>query len=50
MGGLGVSMELPLEHWFRALRVARIVEGPSEVHRYLIARDALGPVATGRRE
>jgi acyl-CoA dehydrogenase len=48
MGGLGVSMELPLEHWFRALRVARIVEGPSEVHRYLIARDALGSAATGR--
>jgi acyl-CoA dehydrogenase len=48
LGGLGVSMELPLEHWFRALRVARIVEGPSEVHRYLIARDALGAAATGR--
>jgi acyl-CoA dehydrogenase len=48
MGGLGVSKELPLEHWFRALRVSRIVEGPSEVHRYVIARDMLGPIATGR--
>jgi len=48
MGGLGVSKELPLEHWFRALRVSRIVEGPSEVHRYLIARDAIGAAATGR--
>jgi acyl-CoA dehydrogenase len=49
LGGMGVSKELPLEHWFRALRVSRIVEGPSEVHRYLIARNALGAVATGRQ-
>jgi acyl-CoA dehydrogenase len=48
MGGMGVSKELPLEHWFRALRVSRIVEGPSEIHRYVIAREMLGPVATGR--
>ena len=48
LGGMGVSKELPLEHWFRALRVSRIVEGPSEVHRYVIAREMLGPVATGR--
>lgn len=41
-GGMGVCAELPLEHWFRALRVNRIVEGPSEIHRYVVARDMLG--------
>jgi acyl-CoA dehydrogenase len=48
LGGMGVSKELPLEHWFRALRVSRIVEGPSEIHRYLIARELLGSAATGK--
>lgn len=49
LGGMGVSKDLPLEHWFRDLRVARIVEGASEIHRYLIARDALGTASLGRR-
>ena len=48
LGGMGVAKELPLEHWFRALRVSRIVEGPSEIHRYLIAREILGSAATGK--
>lgn len=49
LGGMGMAKELPLESWFRALRVARVVEGPSEIHRYLLARDILGPAATGKR-
>jgi acyl-CoA dehydrogenase len=49
LGGMGVSKDLPLEHWFRDLRVARIVEGASEIHRYLIAREALGASALSRR-
>ncbi|MEX4008507.1 acyl-CoA dehydrogenase family protein [Neoaquamicrobium sediminum] len=40
-GGMGVSKELPLEYIYRATRVYRIVEGPSEVHRWIIARDLL---------
>ena len=44
-GGLGVACELPLERWYRELRIKRIGEGPSEVHRMVIARDLLG----GRR-
>lgn len=44
-GGMGVSKELPLERWFRELRIKRIGEGPSEVHRMVIARDLL----SGRR-
>jgi acyl-CoA dehydrogenase len=49
LGGMGMAKELPLESWFRALRVARVVEGPSEIHRYLLAREILGPAATGKR-
>lgn len=44
-GGLGVCRELPIEHWFRGLRVSRIIEGPSEVHRMLLARDIFGEAA-----
>ena len=40
-GGLGVSHELPLERWFREARIRRIGEGPSEVHRMVVARDLL---------
>lgn len=47
LGGMGVSKEMPLEHWFRDLRVARIVEGASEIHRYLIARELLGAASQG---
>ncbi|MDB5860433.1 MAG: hypothetical protein JWQ76_4122 [Ramlibacter sp.] len=48
LGGMGMSREMPLEHWFRGLRVNRVVEGPSEVHRMLIARDLLGDAALDR--
>ncbi|HEX5406748.1 MAG TPA: acyl-CoA dehydrogenase family protein [Pseudonocardiaceae bacterium] len=48
LGGMGMTKDLPLEHWFRGLRVSRIVEGPSEIHRFLIARDMLGGAALGR--
>ncbi|BCN38986.1 acyl-CoA dehydrogenase [Alicycliphilus denitrificans] len=42
LGGLGVSRELPLERWFREMRIKRIGEGPSEVHRMVLARQLLG--------
>ncbi len=41
-GGMGVACELPLERWYREMRIKRIGEGPSEVHRMVIARDMLG--------
>ena len=44
-GGMGVAQALPLERWYRELRIKRIGEGPSEVHRMVIARELLG----GRR-
>jgi acyl-CoA dehydrogenase len=40
-GGLGIAKEMPLERWYRELRIKRIGEGPSEVHRMVIARDLL---------
>ncbi len=40
-GGLGVAAEMPLERWYRELRIKRIGEGPSEVHRMVVARDLI---------
>lgn len=42
LGGMGVSQEMPLERWYRELRIKRIGEGPSEVHRMVVARHMLG--------
>lgn len=41
-GGLGVTQAMPLERWLRELRIKRIGEGPSEVHRMVVARELLG--------
>lgn len=41
LGGMGVAHALPVERWFRELRIRRIGEGPSEVQRMVIARDLL---------
>ncbi|MEP6870153.1 MAG: acyl-CoA dehydrogenase family protein [Novosphingobium sp.] len=41
-GGLGVTQAMPLERWYRELRIKRIGEGPSEVHRMVVARELLG--------
>ena len=49
LGGMGMASDMPLEHWFRGLRVSRVVEGPSEIHRYLIAREMLGKAALGKK-
>ena len=40
-GALGVAKDLPLERWFREMRIRRIGEGPSEVQKHVIARDIL---------
>jgi acyl-CoA dehydrogenase len=37
-GGMGLCQEMPLEHWFRALRVNRVVEGATEVQKHIVAR------------
>jgi len=40
-GGMGITKDMPLEYIYRACRAFRIYEGPSEVHRWFIARDLL---------
>lgn len=40
-GGLGLANELPLERWYRDLRVKLLGEGASEVQRMVIARNLL---------
>ena len=47
-GGLGVAAELPLERWYRELRIKRIGEGPSEVQRMVVARHLLGAMQRSR--
>ena len=41
-GGYGVTKDLPLERWYREMRIRRIGEGPSEVQRLIIARALIG--------
>jgi acyl-CoA dehydrogenase len=40
-GGLGVAQELPLERWFRELRVKRLGEGATEIQRMVVAQQLL---------
>lgn len=48
LGGMGLAREMPLEHWLRAIRVLRVVEGPTEVHEMVLARSLLGRAATDK--
>ncbi|MEQ8654860.1 MAG: acyl-CoA dehydrogenase family protein [Kiloniellales bacterium] len=41
LGAMGLAKEMPLERWYRELRIKRIGEGPSEVQRMVLARDLL---------
>ena len=40
-GALGLAKEMPLERWFRDLRVKRLGEGATEVQRMVVARQLL---------
>lgn len=40
-GGYGVTKDLPLERWYRELRIRRIGEGTTETQRMIISRDLL---------
>jgi acyl-CoA dehydrogenase len=42
LGGLGYTRELPIQSFFRQVRVWRIGHGTSEIHRWMIARNMLG--------
>jgi acyl-CoA dehydrogenase len=41
-GAMGVTQELPLSWLAQKVRTMRVYEGPSEVHRMVIARRILG--------
>jgi len=40
-GGMGYTRELPIERWYRELRLYRIFEGTDEMQRLIISRDLL---------
>lgn len=42
LGGLGYSKELPIQSFYRQVRVWRIGHGTAEIHRWMIARHLLG--------
>ncbi|HZS79048.1 MAG TPA: acyl-CoA dehydrogenase family protein [Ktedonobacteraceae bacterium] len=47
-GGMGYTKELPIERWYREVRLWRIFEGTDEIQRYIISRNLLrGHVKVG---
>ena len=42
LGAMGMTLELPLQLMSAKLRTMRIYDGPTEVHRWVVARDLLG--------
>ena len=40
-GAMGMTKELPLQQLANQARLARVYEGPSEIHRWVIARELL---------
>jgi len=47
-GGMGYTRELPVERWYRELRLLRIYEGTDEIQRRTIARNLIKGHATVR--
>lgn len=41
-GAMGMTKELPLQQMANEVRLMRVYEGPSEVHRWVVARQLLG--------
>jgi acyl-CoA dehydrogenase len=40
-GGMGYTKELPIERWYREMRLWRIFEGTDEIQRFIISRNLL---------
>jgi len=38
MGGMGVTQDSMVEHFFREIRAFRIYDGPTEVHKWSLAK------------
>ncbi|MFF4260216.1 acyl-CoA dehydrogenase family protein [Streptomyces sp. NPDC001663] len=49
-GALGISSDIPLSRFLREVRAFRIYDGPSETHRWAIARRAVSRHARGLEE
>src|SRR3546814_5234105 len=49
-GGMGVSGDLPLARLSREVRPFRVYDGPSEVHRWAIAKRVVGAAKRAARE
>jgi alkylation response protein AidB-like acyl-CoA dehydrogenase len=49
-GGMGVSDDLPLARLSREVRPFRVYDGPSEVHRWAIAKRAVGAAKRAARD
>ena len=47
LGGRGYARDSPIQSFFRQVRLWRIGHGTAEIHRWMIARDLLGPAAFG---
>jgi acyl-CoA dehydrogenase len=47
LGAMGMTHEMPMERWYRELRIRRVGEGPSEIHRMLIARELFSRGSSG---
>jgi len=48
LGGMGMTDDTVVERIYRDIRAFRIYDGPSEVHRFAIARAALGREPSAR--
>jgi acyl-CoA dehydrogenase len=46
MGGMGLTLDTPVGQIFRELRAFRVYDGPSEVHRWSMARKILSKAVT----
>lgn len=44
-GGMGISRDLPLSGWYEEARAFRIYDGPSEVHRMVVAKQVIKRLA-----
>lgn len=40
-GSLGYSQDTPLAEWYTDIRAQRLVDGPDEVHRWIVGRNAI---------
>ncbi|MFB6266366.1 MAG: acyl-CoA dehydrogenase family protein [Halodesulfurarchaeum sp.] len=49
-GGMGISRDLPLSYFYDAVRQFRIIDGADEVHRRVIARNALEDIDASELE